>query len=126
MLCPDADPGRRGGKLATNRLSYGTALKLNSKSYLVDISYSVKDKRPISYVLYGVCWKLGWCDALTVEGVTVVTVVTLMNVVYAVLCTWKARRGIVWWNLITEGELREVMNKGFALCVPERKIGTTY
>jgi hypothetical protein len=25
MLCPDANPGRRGGKTATNRLSYGTA-----------------------------------------------------------------------------------------------------
>jgi hypothetical protein len=24
--CPDATPGRRGGKTATNRLSYGTAL----------------------------------------------------------------------------------------------------
>jgi hypothetical protein len=24
--CPDANPGRRGGKLATNRLSYGTAI----------------------------------------------------------------------------------------------------
>jgi hypothetical protein len=23
--CPDANPGRRGGKPATNRLSYGTA-----------------------------------------------------------------------------------------------------
>jgi hypothetical protein len=27
MLCPDANPGRCGGKPATNRLSYGTALK---------------------------------------------------------------------------------------------------
>jgi hypothetical protein len=25
MLCLDANPGRRGGKPATNRLSYGTA-----------------------------------------------------------------------------------------------------
>jgi hypothetical protein len=25
MLCPDANQGRRGGKPATNRLSYGTA-----------------------------------------------------------------------------------------------------
>jgi hypothetical protein len=25
MLCPDANLGRRGGKPATNRLSYGTA-----------------------------------------------------------------------------------------------------
>jgi hypothetical protein len=25
MLCPDANPGRRGEKPATNRLSYGTA-----------------------------------------------------------------------------------------------------
>jgi hypothetical protein len=25
MLCPDANPGRRGGKPATNRWSYGTA-----------------------------------------------------------------------------------------------------
>jgi hypothetical protein len=25
MLCRDANPGRRGGKPATNRLSYGTA-----------------------------------------------------------------------------------------------------
>jgi hypothetical protein len=25
MLCPDANPGRRGGKPATYRLSYGTA-----------------------------------------------------------------------------------------------------
>jgi hypothetical protein len=24
--CPDANPGRRGGKSATNRLSYGTAM----------------------------------------------------------------------------------------------------
>jgi hypothetical protein len=26
--CPDANPGRRGGKPATNRLSYGRALSL--------------------------------------------------------------------------------------------------
>jgi hypothetical protein len=26
MLCPDANPGRRCGKPAINRLSYGTAL----------------------------------------------------------------------------------------------------
>jgi hypothetical protein len=26
MFCPDANPGRLGGKPATNRLSYGTAL----------------------------------------------------------------------------------------------------
>jgi hypothetical protein len=26
MIWPGANPGRRGGKLATNRLSYGTAL----------------------------------------------------------------------------------------------------
>jgi hypothetical protein len=26
MLCPDTNPGRRGGKPATNRLSYGTAI----------------------------------------------------------------------------------------------------
>jgi hypothetical protein len=26
FLCPDANPGRRGGNSATNRLSYGTAL----------------------------------------------------------------------------------------------------
>jgi hypothetical protein len=26
--CPDANPGRRGGKPATNRLSYGTVLHL--------------------------------------------------------------------------------------------------
>jgi hypothetical protein len=26
--CPDANPGRRGGKPATNRLSYGTAIKI--------------------------------------------------------------------------------------------------
>jgi hypothetical protein len=25
MICPDANPGHRGGKPATNRLSYGTA-----------------------------------------------------------------------------------------------------
>jgi hypothetical protein len=25
MICPDLNPGRRGGKPATNRLSYGTA-----------------------------------------------------------------------------------------------------
>jgi hypothetical protein len=26
--CPDANPGRRGGKPATNRLSYGTAYRV--------------------------------------------------------------------------------------------------
>jgi hypothetical protein len=31
-MCPDAKPGRRGGKPATNRLSYGTAKPVgNSK-----------------------------------------------------------------------------------------------
>jgi hypothetical protein len=28
MLCPDANPGRRGGKPATNHLSYSTAFTL--------------------------------------------------------------------------------------------------
>jgi hypothetical protein len=28
QACPDANPGRRGGKPATNRLSYGTAVIL--------------------------------------------------------------------------------------------------
>jgi hypothetical protein len=27
MLCPDANPGRRGRKPASNRLSYGTAIR---------------------------------------------------------------------------------------------------
>jgi hypothetical protein len=27
--CPDVNPGRRGGKPATNRLSYGTAIFIN-------------------------------------------------------------------------------------------------
>jgi hypothetical protein len=27
VVCPDANPGRRGGKPATNRLRYGTAMK---------------------------------------------------------------------------------------------------
>jgi hypothetical protein len=26
MFCPDVNPGRRGGKAVTNRLSYGTAV----------------------------------------------------------------------------------------------------
>jgi hypothetical protein len=30
MLCPDANPGRRGGKPATNLLSYGKAHTSNS------------------------------------------------------------------------------------------------
>jgi hypothetical protein len=30
MLCPDANPGRRGGKPATNRLSYGTVSKTSN------------------------------------------------------------------------------------------------
>jgi hypothetical protein len=29
MLCPDANPNRRGGKPGTNRLSYGTAFVLH-------------------------------------------------------------------------------------------------
>jgi hypothetical protein len=33
--CPDANPGRRGGKPATNRLSYGTALILTINNRLV-------------------------------------------------------------------------------------------
>jgi hypothetical protein len=36
MLCPGANPGRRGGKPATNRLSYGTA-KDNIKIYFIEI-----------------------------------------------------------------------------------------
>jgi hypothetical protein len=29
LACPDANPGRRGGKTATNRLSYGTVFGSN-------------------------------------------------------------------------------------------------
>jgi hypothetical protein len=38
--CPDVNPGRRGGKPATNRLSYGTALY----SMLVTASIQVHGK----------------------------------------------------------------------------------
>jgi hypothetical protein len=38
MLCPDANPGRRGGKPATNRLSYGTALTV----YKVSLQFQSK------------------------------------------------------------------------------------
>jgi hypothetical protein len=31
--CPDANPGRRGGKPATNRLSYGTALWIHISNH---------------------------------------------------------------------------------------------
>jgi hypothetical protein len=34
IYCPDANTGRRGGKSAANRLSYGTALT-TTKSYTV-------------------------------------------------------------------------------------------
>jgi hypothetical protein len=37
-LCPDANPSRRGGKPATNRLSYGT-IKGANKSLTFPISY---------------------------------------------------------------------------------------
>jgi hypothetical protein len=37
--CPDANPGRRGGKPATNRLSYGMAFEFNgSKNNALFIS----------------------------------------------------------------------------------------
>jgi hypothetical protein len=35
MPCPDAKPSRRGGKLATNCLSYGTAIALVANVYYV-------------------------------------------------------------------------------------------
>jgi hypothetical protein len=35
MFCPDANPGRRRGKPATNRLSYGTALLMYVYARLV-------------------------------------------------------------------------------------------
>jgi hypothetical protein len=39
MLCPDANPGRRGGKPATNRLSYGTASIMLSVNARVQRKY---------------------------------------------------------------------------------------
>jgi hypothetical protein len=33
--CPDADPGRRGGKPATNRLSYGMAVIRSLIKYIL-------------------------------------------------------------------------------------------
>jgi hypothetical protein len=41
MLCPDANPGRRGGKPATTLLSYGTSLMqdLNIKIGITQSSY---------------------------------------------------------------------------------------
>jgi hypothetical protein len=39
MLCPDANPGRRGGKPASNRLSYFTAKPtINHLSYVTVLS----------------------------------------------------------------------------------------
>jgi hypothetical protein len=46
MLCPDANPSRRGGKPATNRLSYGTALSnsdsINSIRSATLITYAIR------------------------------------------------------------------------------------
>jgi hypothetical protein len=43
MLCPDANPGRRGGKPATNRLSYGTAThhRCERRRWRLCLSYSL-------------------------------------------------------------------------------------
>jgi hypothetical protein len=53
--CPDANPGRRGGKPATNRLSYGTALSLpfwigiyKTKHTLINAFYSNAISRSMS------------------------------------------------------------------------------
>jgi hypothetical protein len=51
MLCPDANPGRRGGKPATNRLSYDTVLAMscircNGEVHLVlRLDYKLHDQR---------------------------------------------------------------------------------
>jgi hypothetical protein len=48
--CPDANPGRRGGKPATNRLSYGAANSLENISYYhFFLSSPVILSRPTSY-----------------------------------------------------------------------------
>jgi hypothetical protein len=43
-LGPDTNPGHRGGKPATNRLSYGTALPLGiyCKRYFYSLQYFIK------------------------------------------------------------------------------------
>jgi hypothetical protein len=43
MLCPDANPSRRGGKSATNRLSYGTAFV----AYLLKARTVEAEKQPL-------------------------------------------------------------------------------
>jgi hypothetical protein len=45
MLCPDANPGRRGGKRATNCLSYGTAF-LMALSMMITVSKDVTPCNP--------------------------------------------------------------------------------
>jgi hypothetical protein len=40
--CPDANPGRRDGKPAPNRLNYGTALSLVFGNVLANIQHEVK------------------------------------------------------------------------------------
>jgi hypothetical protein len=44
MLCPDANPGRRGGKPANNPLGYGTA---EQKAYCRSQNFSIKEYKEI-------------------------------------------------------------------------------
>jgi hypothetical protein len=45
MLCPDANPGRRGGKPATNRLSHGTAFLYH---YIPSVQRKTKNRMNIN------------------------------------------------------------------------------
>jgi hypothetical protein len=47
---PSLNPGRRGGKPATNRLSYGAA-QLNDYSYFMLHFYSIKNKQDLTVIM---------------------------------------------------------------------------
>jgi hypothetical protein len=53
MLFPDANPGRRGGKPATNRLSYGTAFPINYSLIITssDTELAQSDVRLLNCIL---------------------------------------------------------------------------
>jgi hypothetical protein len=60
MLCPDVNPGLRGGKPATNLLNYGTTLyvsKSNTWWWLNEPKYVVKNVEYMVYLYFLLWWR---------------------------------------------------------------------
>jgi hypothetical protein len=104
MFYPGANPGRRGGKPATNRLSYGTALGLGYYSsmlfHLTEWLVYVVEKAPSEYKPNIITAALNCVIYVVCVTKSIVKLLLLLVVVVVVVVVVKYSVSILFLNII--------------------------